>query len=157
MKWDCSGYRYRCLYGLLMTSSTNCNRWCGYMKGGLPERGPALPILMVISSSESGNEGSPAFSLASLDSGGRAKAIWGSAPTPCGWEKNDKTRKGQESKLKSLLQVILYFTGPPVTFKFRSTLTAADQSRPALEERADGRARHSDEWVYANSHLSTWL
>lgn len=126
-----------------MTSSTNCNRWCGYMKGGLPERGPALPILMVISSSESGNEGSPAFSLASLDSGGRAKAIWGSEPTPCGWEKNDKTRKGQESCLKIFSTGNSLFYGSHrylqiewkeiegacvYAFKFRSTLTAADQT-----------------------------
>lgn len=58
-----------------------CKSWCGYMKGGLPERGPALPILMVISSeSRCWNEGCSAFSL---ESGGRAKAVWGSAPTPC--------------------------------------------------------------------------
>lgn len=61
----------------------SCNSWCGYMKGGLPERGPALPILMVISSSKSWIGGLPSFSLSSLESGGRAKAMWGSAPTPC--------------------------------------------------------------------------
>lgn len=58
---------------------------CGYMKGGLPERGAALPIRMVISSEPSRwNDGSSAFSLGSLDWGGRASAMWGSAPTPCG-------------------------------------------------------------------------
>ena len=61
------------------------NTWCGYMKGGLPECGPALPILMLISSDSVGsNDGSSAFSLSSLESRGRARAVWGSAPTPCG-------------------------------------------------------------------------
>lgn len=57
---------------------------CGYMKGGLPERSPALPILMLISSSRYWKDGVSGFSLATLDSGGRARAMCGSAPTPCG-------------------------------------------------------------------------
>lgn len=79
-------------------SSLNGNSWCGYMKGGLPERGPALPILMVISSSKCWKEGSSAFCLTTLDSGGRAKAMWGSAPTPCEWQKKTEG-KGVKSQV----------------------------------------------------------
>lgn len=71
--------------------------WCGYMKGGLPEWGPALPILMVISSeSGRGNEGSSSFSFISLDSGGSTKAKWGSAPTPC--EKRERWKMFESVK-----------------------------------------------------------
>lgn len=61
------------------------------MKGGLPERGPALPILMLISSSRCWKEGSSVFCLACLASGGKAKTKWGSAPTPCGYRKTEKS------------------------------------------------------------------
>lgn len=74
----------------LLKSNTDFSGWCGYMKGGLPERVPALPILMLISSSSCCNECSSAFSFICLTSWGRTKAKWGSVPTPCKWEKGCK-------------------------------------------------------------------
>lgn len=78
---------YRCF---LLKSNTDCSGWCGYMKGGLPERVPALPILMLISSSSCCSEASSAFSFICLASWGRVKAKWGSVPTPCRWQKGCK-------------------------------------------------------------------
>lgn len=57
--------------------------WCWYMKGGLPDWGPVLPIRMLISSSRSWNDGDSDFSLTGLESEGRTRDMWGSAPTPC--------------------------------------------------------------------------
>lgn len=86
----------------LLESNSDCSGWCGYMKGGLPERVPALPILMLISSSSCCREGSSAFSFICLASWGRAKAKWGSAATPCRWQKGCNRLESREKKKKQI-------------------------------------------------------
>lgn len=91
--------------------------WCGYMKGGLPDRGPVLPILMLISSSRCWNDDSSAFSLAILESRGRAMAKWGSAPTPYRWQIEEHKERIKincnfatlSSLIIVILQVIVHF------------------------------------------------